>query len=64
MTTITVEIDKDHDISALEEFIGRLGLKYYVNDNASLEYTDEIKGMLDKRYTDYQDGTVELISAE
>jgi hypothetical protein len=64
MTTITVEIDKDNDISALKEFIGRLGLKYYENDTASLEYTDEIKTMLDRRHGDYQDGKVALVSAE
>jgi hypothetical protein len=63
MTTITVEIDKDKDVSALKEFIGRLGLKYHVEDNEALLYTDEIKITLDKRYADYQSGK-EMVSAE
>jgi len=63
MTTITVEIDKDKDLSALKEFIGRLGLKYHVEDEEALLYTDEVKIMLDKRYADYQDGK-EMVRAE
>jgi hypothetical protein len=63
MTTLTVEIDKDKDLSALKEFIGRLGLKYAVEDNDGLLYTDEVKSELDKRYQDYLEG-MEMVSAE
>jgi hypothetical protein len=64
MTTITVEIDKDKDISAVKEFIGHLGLKYYINDHKNLVYTDEIKAGLDERYASYAEGKVKLVDAE
>jgi len=64
MTTITVEIDKDQDLSALKEFIGELGLKYQVEESEVLLYTSEIKNELDMRYNDYKEGKVELVSAK
>jgi hypothetical protein len=64
MTTITVEIDRANDLSALEEFIGRLGLKYHVKEQGGLVYTDELKSMLDGRYADYLKGNVNLVDAE
>ena len=64
MTTFTVEIDKDKHLSALKEFVGNLGLNYQVEERDGLLYTDEVKNMLDKRYEDYREGKVELVSAE
>jgi len=62
MTTITVEIDKEKDILAVTEFIGNLGLKYHVNDDEGLTYTDELKELLDERYAGYTNGRVSLVS--
>ena len=64
MTTLTVEINREKDLSALKEFIGQLGLKYEVEENKGLLYTDEVKNTLDSRYADYQGGNITLISAE
>jgi predicted transcriptional regulator len=33
MTTLTIQIDKEKDLSALEEVLHRLGLNYQVQDN-------------------------------
>ena len=63
MTTLTVEIVKDKDLSALKEFIGQLGLTYLIEDNERLFYTDEFKNELDRRYAEYKEGK-EMISAE
>ena len=63
MTTFTVEIDKDKDLSALKEIAGKLGLKYQVDEREGLLYTDDLKNMLDKRYQEFKDGAVELIDA-
>ncbi|CAN5503102.1 hypothetical protein BH09BAC6_BH09BAC6_22640 [soil metagenome] len=62
MTTLTVEIDKDKDLSALKDFISGLGLKYQVENTDSVVYTNELINMLDSRYNDYQQGKVELVS--
>lgn len=32
MTTITVEIDKERDLSALQEVLSKMGLKYHVEE--------------------------------
>jgi len=64
MTTFTVEIDKDKDLSALKEIAGKLGLKYQVDEREGLLYTDDLKNMLDKRYQEFKDGAVELINAK
>ena len=64
MTTFTVEIDKDKDLSALKEIAGKLGLKYQVDEREGLLYTDDLKNMLDKRYQECKDGAVELIDAK
>jgi len=64
MTTLTVEINKDKDLLALKEFIGQLGLKYEIEENGALLYTDEVKKTLDNRYSDYKAGNVIMISAE
>ncbi|MDR3695408.1 hypothetical protein [Mucilaginibacter sp.] len=65
MTTLTIEIDraKDKELSALKEFIGHLGLKYQIEENEGLLYTDELKNELDRRYAEYQQGK-EMVSAE
>jgi hypothetical protein len=64
MTTFTVEIDKAKDLSALKEFVDRLGLSYQVEERAGVLYTEDLKNMLDRRYQDYQEGKVELVSAD
>jgi hypothetical protein len=64
MTTITVEIEKDKDMSAVKEFIGRLGLRYQINTDKGLEYTNEIKSVLDTRSAGYLEGKVDLVGAE
>lgn len=33
MTTITVEIEKDQDLPALEAALSKLGLKYHIEEN-------------------------------
>ncbi len=33
MTTITVEIEKDQDLPALEAALSKLGLKYHIEDD-------------------------------
>ena len=63
MTTITVEIDKYKYLSYLKKFIDQLGLKYQVEENEDLLYTDEIKNLLDKRYSDYKSGLVDMVSS-
>ncbi len=63
MTTITVEIDKKEDLSNLTEYINRLGLKYEVDENEGLLYTDDIKNTLDERYDEYKNG-IDLISQQ
>jgi hypothetical protein len=63
MTTITVEIDKDKDLSDLKQFIDRMGLKYEVEEDEGLLYTDELEKLLDIRYEEYKNGSVEMISA-
>jgi hypothetical protein len=63
MTTLTVKIDKDKDLSALKELIGQLGLKYQVDEIKGLLYTTEVKNELDRRYAEYQEGNVEMVSA-
>ena len=63
MTTITVEIDKKEDLSNLTEYINRLGLKYEVDENAGLLYTDDVKKTLDERYEEYKNG-IGLISQQ
>jgi hypothetical protein len=64
MTTFTVEIDKAKDLSVLKEFVDRLGLSYQVEERAGVLYTEDLKNMLDRRYQDYQEGKVELVSAD
>ena len=64
MTTITVEIDKDKDLSAVEEFIAGLGLTYHILPAEPTFYTDDLKNTLDQRYDDYLQGKVELIEAD
>jgi hypothetical protein len=63
MTTITVEIDKDKDLLDLKKFIDQLGLKYQVEENEDLLYADELKNSLDKRYSDYTSGLVDMVSS-
>jgi hypothetical protein len=62
MTTITVKIDKENDLSAMKELIDRLGLQYQVDDAGDGLYTNEFKKMLDQRYEDYLNGMAEIIS--
>ena len=63
MTTLTIEINKDEDLSALKEFIVNMGLAYHLEENDKA-LTDDIKNMLDERYLDYKEGRVKSISAE
>ncbi len=64
MTTITVKIDKENDLSAMKELIDRLGLQYQVEDAGDGLYTNEFKNMIDQRYEDYLNGKAEIISEE
>lgn len=64
MTTLTVEIDKARDLSALKEFIAQLGLNYEIDEQEELNYTDEVKQTLDNRYQEYKEGKVQMISEE
>jgi len=63
MTTLAVEIDGDNDLSTLKALINKLGLKYRVEQNVGVLYTDEIKSELDKRYAAYRHG-MEMVSSE
>lgn len=63
MTTLTIEIDKKEDLSSLTEYIKRLGLRYEVDEDEELVYTDEVKNMLDERYDDCVND-INMISAE
>lgn len=63
MTTLTIEIDKKEDLSSLTEYIKRLGLRYEVDEDEELVYTDEVKKMLDERYDDCVND-INMISAE
>ena len=64
MTTFTVEIDKDKDLSALKEFADRLGLNYQVEEREGMLYSEDVKNMLDRRYLEYQEGKVKLVSED
>jgi|GEM_PF-2405722 len=50
MRIITIEIDKEKDLSAIEQFLGNLGLKYHLDDTEALEksiltgYDQSLKG--------------------
>ena len=50
MRIITIEIDKEKDLSAIEQFLDNLGLKYHLDDTESLEksiltgYDQSLKG--------------------
>ena len=37
MRIITIEIDEEKDLSAVEGFLGNLGLKYHLDDPDALE---------------------------
>jgi len=62
--TITIEIDKDKDTSALKEYLSQSGYKFEVDEDDDVEYTDEFKAMLDRRWDDYESGRVKMVSAE
>jgi hypothetical protein len=64
MTTITVKIDKENDLSAMKELIDRLGLQYQADDAGDGLYTNEFKNLLDQRYEDYLNGKAEIVSEE
>lgn len=64
MTTLTVEIDKAKDLSALKEFIAQLGLNYQIDEQEEFYLTDEIKQTLDDRYQEYKEGKVKMITEE
>ena len=63
MTTITIEIDKDQDVSELKNYLSKSGYSYEVNEG-EVEYTPEFKTELDRRYGDYLSGKAPAISAE
>ncbi|WP_428328907.1 hypothetical protein [Mucilaginibacter sp.] len=64
MTTITVEIDKDNDLLALKQLMGKLGLKYQINENNDLLYGSDVKALLDKRYTDFKSGEINMVNQQ
>lgn len=37
MRIITIEIDKEKDLSVIEQFLDNLGLKYHLDDTEALE---------------------------
>jgi hypothetical protein len=56
MTTITVNIPDDKDLSILQEILNRFGLNYTVDAGNAYDFTeDEIKGLL-KTKQDFIDG--------
>lgn len=40
MTRITVEIEKDQDLPAIEAALSELGLKYYIDENDDEDWGD------------------------
>jgi predicted transcriptional regulator len=40
MTTLTVEIDKERDLPALQEVLGRMGLKFQLEENNDEDWGD------------------------
>lgn len=64
MRTLTVEIDDDKDIDGLKAYLTKSGYRFEVGENGTSEYSDEFKSMLDKRYDDYLDGKMPVISAD
>ncbi|WP_259069770.1 hypothetical protein HDF24_16550 [Mucilaginibacter sp. X4EP1] len=56
MTTITVNIPDDKDLSILQEILNRFGLNYTVDTGKEYDFTeDEIKSLL-KTKQDFIDG--------
>jgi hypothetical protein len=46
MATLTVEIDKEKDLPALQAFLGRMGLKYRIDDEGWGDLSNtEIEGI-------------------
>lgn len=64
MTTITVEIDKDKDLSALKAYLLKSGFKFEIDEQEDFQYTDDLKMMVNERYEGYKNGKVALISPE
>lgn len=64
MTTITVEIDKDKDLSALKTYLLKSGFKFEIDEQEDFQYTDDLKMMVNERYEGYKNGKVALISPE
>jgi hypothetical protein len=63
MATITIEIDKGQDVSALKDYLSQSGYRYEF-DEEEVEYTPEFKAELDRRYEEYVSGKVPAITAE
>jgi spore coat polysaccharide biosynthesis protein SpsF (cytidylyltransferase family) len=63
MTIVTVEIDKDKDLSALKNWLAQSGLKFEIDEQDDFKYTDDLKAEVDKRFDEYKTGKVKLISA-
>ncbi len=61
MATLTVNIDNERDLTALKEFLMRLGMEYHITGEG--DYSDEFKTTLDTRYENYKKGKVSMISA-
>ncbi|KAA8474927.1 hypothetical protein BDE36_0221 [Arcticibacter tournemirensis] len=64
MATLTVNIDNEKHLPVLKEFLVGLGLKFHIEADSESSYSDELKEKLDKRYQDYIDGSVSMISAD
>ncbi len=49
MTTVTIELDKEKDLPALEAVLGKMGLKFYVEEEDDDDWGDlseaEIEGI-------------------
>ncbi len=50
MTTLTVEIGREEDLSAVKDFFAKMGLHYKVEEQYDFIYSDDIKNTLDERH--------------
>lgn len=68
MTTLTVNIDKEKDLTVLKEILNRFGLKYKINEESVLNeegevYYKRLKKTF-KEIGDWEDGKLKLQSAK
>lgn len=64
MATLTVEIDRTNDLSAVKDFIERLGLSYQVKETDIMQYSEGLQSIMDKPYTSFEAGPESKISKE